>query len=106
MGVAAGLAGHLEQVWFRGTHGDIGGQLGGFEAARPLANLSLVWMLKRAEACGLPLPEGWKARFFTDATAPSVGTWRSWGKLFLQRGPRVVGQDRSERIHESALDSK
>lgn len=98
--------GHLEQVWFRGTHGDIGGQLGGFEAARPLANLSLVWMLKRAEACGLPLPEGWQARFYTDVTAPSVGTWRSWGKLFLQRSRRTVGQDCSERVHESAKAPK
>ncbi|MBV1926223.1 MAG: DUF2235 domain-containing protein [Rhodobacteraceae bacterium] len=96
--------GHLEQVWFRGAHGDVGGQLGGFEVARPLANLSLVWMLNRAEASGLPLPDGWQARIFTDPTAPSVGTWRSWGKLFLQRGPRIVGQDQSERIHQSVAD--
>lgn len=96
--------GHLEQVWFRGSHADIGGQLGGFEAARPLANLSLVWMLKKAEGCGLPLPEGWHARFYTDVRAPSVGTWRSWGKIFLARSQRIVGQDRSERIHESVPD--
>ena len=97
--------GHLEQVWFRGAHGDVGGQLGGYETARPLANLSLVWMLNRAETCGLPLPDGWRARFFTDPKAASVGTWRGWGKLFLQRGPRAVGQDASERIHESVADS-
>ena len=30
----------VEQVWFPGTHGDVGGQLGGFEDARPLANMS------------------------------------------------------------------
>lgn len=98
--------GRLEQVWFRGAHGDVGGQLGGYEPARPLANLSLVWMLERAEVCGLPLPNGWQARFFTDVTAPSVGTWRSWGKLFLQRSPRVVGQDQSERVHESVANAK
>jgi uncharacterized protein (DUF2235 family) len=97
--------GHLEQVWFRGAHGDVGGQLGGFEAARPLANISLVWMLERVQTCGLPLPDGWQARFYTDPNAPSVGTWRSWGKLFLQRGPRAVGLDQSERIHESAIDA-
>lgn len=95
--------GQVEQVWFRGSHGDIGGQLGGYEAARPLANLPLVWMLENAEGCGLPLPEGWRARFFTDPGAPSVGTWGGWGKIFLIRKARVVGRDRSERVHESAL---
>ncbi|GHG91755.1 DUF2235 domain-containing protein [Pseudodonghicola xiamenensis] len=96
-----GWDGHIEQVWFRGTHGDIGGQLGGYEPARPLANISLIWMLEQAEACGLPLPAGWKLRFYTDAAAPSVGTWRGWGKLFLLRKRRVVGHDPSERLHES-----
>lgn len=93
--------GRVEQVWFRGTHGDVGGQLGGYEAARPLANISLIWMLERAERCGLPLPSGWRARFVTDPEAPSVGTWRGWGKIFLLRRARVVGRDRSERFHES-----
>jgi uncharacterized protein (DUF2235 family) len=92
---------HVEQVWFPGAHGDVGGQLGGYDVARPLANLSLVWMLERAEACGLPLPTGWRADFPTDPTAPSVGTWMSWGKLFWIRKRRVVGADRSERLHES-----
>lgn len=98
--------GHLEQVWFRGSHADIGGQLGGYEAARPLANLSLVWMLTQAEAKGLPLPKGWPARFFTDPLAPSIGTWRGWGKIFLWRRRRRVGQDPSERLHESVPGSE
>ncbi len=97
-------SGHVEQVWFRGTHGDVGGQLGGFHPARPLANVSLVWMLARAEGCGLALPVGWRARFGTDPQAPSVGTWRGWGKIFWLRGPRVVGQDPSERLHETVAD--
>jgi uncharacterized protein (DUF2235 family) len=96
-----GWPGRVEQVWFRGAHGDIGGQLGDFDAARPLANIPLVWMLDRAESCGLTLPEGWLLRFPCDAAAPMVGTWRSWGKWFLLRRRRVVGRDRSERIHES-----
>ena len=91
----------VEQVWFPGSHGDVGGQLGGYDAARPLANISLVWMLEKAEACGLPLPMGWRLDFPTDPTAPSVGTWMGWGKLFWIRRRRVVGQDRSERLHES-----
>ncbi|MDC0736842.1 DUF2235 domain-containing protein [Cognatishimia sp. SS12] len=98
-----GWAGKAEQVWFRGTHGDVGGHLDGVEAARPLANIPLVWMLGRAETCGLPLPRDWRGRFPLDVTAPSIGTWRGWGKLFLLRGKRKVGADRSESIHETAL---
>ena len=92
----------VQQVWFPGTHGDVGGQLSGYEAARPLANVSLHWMLERAEECGLTLPQGWAARFPADPAAPSVGTWRGWGKIFLLRKKRVVGEDISERVHETA----
>jgi uncharacterized protein (DUF2235 family) len=93
--------GNVEQVWFRGAHGDIGGQLGGFDAARPLSNIPLVWMLDRAEACGLPLPPRWRARFPCDPAAPMAGTFRGAGKLFLLRGRRPIGQDRSEHLHPS-----
>lgn len=92
---------HVEQVWFRGAHGDVGGQLGGFEPARPLANVPLVWMLDKAQACGLPLPADWRARFPCDPDAPSVGTWRGWGKLFWNRRSRRIGGDLSERIHDT-----
>ena len=98
-----GWEGNVEQVWFRGAHGDIGGQIGDFSAARPLANIPLVWMLDRAEALGLALPQGWRERFPCDPSAPMVGTWRSWGKAFLLRRKRVVGRDRSERLHPTAL---
>ena len=95
--------GRLEQVWFPGTHGDVGGQLGDFQEARPLANLPLVWMLGQAEFRGLPLPPGWRDRFPMDIHAPSVGQWRGFAKLFWLRKPRVVGADPSERLHDSAL---
>ncbi|APG46588.1 DUF2235 domain-containing protein [Phaeobacter porticola] len=96
-----GHDGKVEQVWFRGSHGDVGGQLGGFEDARALSNVSLVWMLERAEDTGLPLPRDWRMRFPVDPSAPSVGTWRGWGKIFLLRGKRRVGLDSSERLHSS-----
>ena len=93
--------GEIVQMWFRGTHGDVGGQLGGCQEARPLANISLVWMLERMEACGVALPEGWRGRYPVDVDAPSVGTWRGWGKIFLLRQARKVGADPSERLHDS-----
>ncbi|MEH7827485.1 DUF2235 domain-containing protein [Gemmobacter denitrificans] len=97
-----GWEGNVEQVWFRGAHGDVGGQIGSCEAARPLANIPLVWMLERAEACGLRLPQDWRGRFPCDAAAPMVGTWRGWGAAFLLRKARVVGRDPSERVHPTA----
>lgn len=97
-----GWSGHVEQMWFKGTHTDVGGHLDGFEPARPLANIPLVWMMEKAEDCGLPLPEGWRGRFPQDAAAPSVGHWRGWAKIFLLRAKRRVGEDPSEYIHDSA----
>lgn len=104
--LSGGWQGAIEQVWFRGSHGDVGGQLGGFEAARPLANLPLVWMLGKAEGCGLALPAGWRGAFPCDPGAPSVGTVRGWGKAFLLRARRHVGVDPSERIHPTARDCR
>lgn len=101
-----GWAGQVEQVWFRGTHGDIGGQLGGFDAARPLANIPLVWMLERLERCGLDLGPDWRARFPCDPEAPSVGTWMGLGKLFVLRSVRVVGQDPSESLHPTLVRAR
>ncbi|WP_240768906.1 DUF2235 domain-containing protein [Paracoccus liaowanqingii] len=92
-------AGRIEQMWFRGAHPDIGGQLSGAERARPLANIPLVWMLERGESVGLPLPPGWRALFPCDAAAPSVGTWRHWGKAFLARSPRQAGRYATEAVH-------
>ncbi len=98
-----GHEGQVEQVWFRGSHGDIGGQLTGKIEARPLSNIPLVWMVERLEQCGLPLPDDWRARFPMDADAPSVGTWRGWGKYFLARKKRIVGTDPTESIHPTAI---
>jgi uncharacterized protein (DUF2235 family) len=94
--------GRIEQVWFRGSHGDVGGQLGGFGAARPLSNIPLVWMLEKAEGRNLSLPRDWREGLEMDASVPSVGTVRGWGKAFLLRAKRQVGRDPSESIHPTA----
>ncbi|SFH06569.1 DUF2235 domain-containing protein [Ensifer sp. OV372] len=39
----------VEQVWFAGSHGDVGG---GY-VDRSLADIPLVWMAEKAQACGL-----------------------------------------------------
>ena len=91
----------IRQFRFKGSHGDVGGQLDGRHHARPLSNIPLVWMLENAEEMGLALPEGWRGCFAQDAGARSIGTWAGWGKLFVNRRARPVGRDLSERLHES-----
>lgn len=98
--------GSVEQVWFRGTHGDLGGQLNGRHVARPLANVPLVWLLSRMEDVGLDLPADWRDRFPADREAPTVGNWRGFGPVFLARKRRVVGHDPSEWLHPSAADHR
>lgn len=102
--VPAGHGSKIDQVWFIGTHGDVGGQIGGRQDTRPLANISLTWMLARAETCGLQLPDTWRARFASDASAPSMGRWAGWSKLFWLRSQRKVLEDRSERLHQTLVD--
>lgn len=94
----------VEQVWFRGTHGDIGGQLNGRHSARPRANVPLVWLLSRLQDVGLELPSDWRDRFPTDADAPSAGNWRGFGPVFIVRRRRSVGSEPSEWLHPSAKD--
>lgn len=94
--------GVMEQVWFNGSHGDVGGQVGNFPAARPLSNIPLVWMLERLSACEVPLPPDWQEQFPCDPDAPRMGTWHGIGKLFLIRSKRVVCADPSERLHHTA----
>ncbi|MEM8580625.1 MAG: DUF2235 domain-containing protein [Pseudomonadota bacterium] len=100
-----GWDGHVEQVWFRGTHGDVGGQLNGRREARRLSNIPFVWMMEQAETCGLRLPDRWQADYPCDPAAPSVGMNRGWGKLFWLRKQRNVGQDRSEHLHDTVPSS-
>ncbi len=94
--------GVMEQMWFRGCHGDIGGHLMGFDAARPLSNIPLVWMLEKLAGCNVRLPDDCHERFWENVTAPSVGSFRGWSKMFLWRKRRVIGVDPSERIHPTA----
>ncbi len=94
--------GNVQQMWFRGAHGDIGGMIGDDQSARPLANIPFVWMLDRAQTVGLELPEDWRGRYPCDPAAPMVGTMRGWGMMFLFRRKRRILRDPSESVHPSA----
>jgi uncharacterized protein (DUF2235 family) len=93
--------GRLEQAWFPGTHGDVGGDVKGRPEVRPLSNIALNWMLRRAEQNGLTLPEGWEERFPEDPAAPMAGNRRGIARFFLLRQPRRTGNGDGEAIHLS-----
>jgi len=96
--------GRLEQAWFPGAHGDVGGDVAAAPVARGLANVSLNWMLRQAESHGLVLPEKWEARFPEDPSAPCVGSRRGISKLFLLRRRRAPGGGDGEVLHLSIRD--
>lgn len=93
--------GRLEQVWFPGSHPDVGGDVRGFPQGRSLGNLSLNWMLTRAERHGLLLPDNWRTQFPQDPAGPMHGTWRGSSAMFLLRSRRRVGTADGETVHLS-----
>ena len=97
---APGWSGVLEQAWFAGTHGDIGGH----PAARGLSNIPLVWMLEKAEECGLKLTQNWRSRYPTDPLGKSVSSWKGVGGLFLFREPRRIPAGNGHFIHPSVRE--
>ena len=52
----------IEQVWFPGCHGDVGGQ----ESDRRISDITLEWMLRRAEEEGLKLRSDWRESLSAD----------------------------------------
>nr|WP_237072507.1 DUF2235 domain-containing protein [Pseudaestuariivita rosea] len=89
----------ITQMWFDGVHGDIGGQVGHFQAARPRSNISFVWVMEQLQNSGLPLPLNWQDEFPQDITAPSVGTFRRGGMIMIRRRDRIVGRYPTEQLH-------
>ena len=74
----------IEQVWFAGSHGDVGGQGG----ERRTSDISLRWMVQKATAVGLLPVEGWE-----DRLNPDIAGEISSSRRFFWRFPR--GKERS-----------
>ncbi|MEO1550792.1 MAG: DUF2235 domain-containing protein [Pseudomonadota bacterium] len=91
----------VQQMWFPGGHGDVGGHVWRAPSARPLANLSLVWVLERAQACGLQLPPNWRARLPTDPAAARQNLWAGHNRFFWRRAARTAGEHPTEALHDS-----
>ncbi|EPC04090.1 hypothetical protein L861_01925 [Litchfieldella anticariensis FP35 = DSM 16096] len=89
----------IEQVWFPGSHADVGG---GY-AMRGLAEISLQWMVERAKAQGLrfnedikPLQPADPTAMLHDSLATPGGRMLKW--LHLGARPRMIPE--GALIHE------
>jgi hypothetical protein len=87
-------SGAVEQMWFRGAHGDVGGQLDGYTPARPLSNIPLTgcWGRPRPRACRCR--SLWRTRYITDASGTGQRDTRGAGRWFVARHARKVGATR------------
>ncbi|MBR0664343.1 DUF2235 domain-containing protein [Roseomonas hellenica] len=107
-GTRSGWTETLEQVWFRGAHGDIGG---GYPETG-LSDITLGWMLERAARHGLalrpgaliPLKPDPMARLHDEtATRPSwswLGTWPRWAMVL----PGVASTGAGIVVHASVFE--
>lgn len=81
----------LEQVWFSGCHGDIGGGTvarGGVDDATMLSDITLSWMISKALALGLEIDAGFVQRYTNLPAKYSLDAiHESWLPLF---GPPKV----------------
>ena len=107
----------VEQMWFAGVHNDIGGG----NPDRGLADLAIIWLKDKAEACGLVFDN----EYFTKIVAPNpLGkvheslTWyyRMVGMLAAHKYDSIPGYSRikgvmyrriggrtNERLHPSVM---
>ena len=80
------------EVWFRGSHSDIGGGNGNIG----LNNISFCWMLRKAAAAGLPIDQ---VRVLDASGASKPATPVRWPRDFVKNSPREIGKN--DRVHYS-----
>lgn len=75
----------IEQVWFSGCHGDVGGgtpPAGGVDAATRLCDITFGWMLGKAQALGLAFDPAVTAQYATFAAEVALDRINeSWSPL-------------------------
>ena len=86
----------MEQVWFPGSRGDVGGP----GTDRGMSNISLAWMLGKAESQGLLLAEGWRDRLPQDATGDIRASRRHVWRLVPEKKRSIP---EGAKIHRSAV---
>lgn len=94
----------IEQVWFAGAHADVGG---GYEDHRGLSDLSLHWMMKKAQDAGLKLRPGALDALQGDPHGrlhvSYKGKWRLFGKHTRKVAPGALVHDSVRQRMESGM---
>ncbi len=88
---SAPVEGHLEEVWFRGVHSDVGGGM-----SIGLSSIALCWMVRNAIASGLPLDPAELERFKTMRDPEALISKSFAPKL---DPPRRI--ESTDKVHES-----
>ncbi|MDD4736535.1 MAG: DUF2235 domain-containing protein [Kiritimatiellae bacterium] len=90
----------IEQVWFAGSHGDVGGS----EKDRRLSDFTLRWMLERSQAAGLALNGAEVERVQGDCLGAIHDSRRFFFRLYpaYQRPVCALGAG-TESVHESVM---
>lgn len=91
-----GAVQRVEQVWFAGSHSDVGGGV----VFSGLADLALAWMYERAATCGLQLDARVVAALEGDPTAEVHESRFSFYRL-LPAHVRKLGTTPTESVHHS-----
>jgi uncharacterized protein (DUF2235 family) len=98
---------HIEQVWFPGAHSNVGGG----SAGDLLADVSLAWMMARAESCGLALdpqarPVVGDPHWSQDLADSFADFLRGLYRFFNERHYRPIGTTRfgCEWVDTSAIE--
>ena len=94
------VAQQVEQLWFAGSHMDVGGGDTLTPQEQRLSNLPLLWMAERAAAAGLRFRDGFldelRAQAAAATTGPQNDPWTArWERLHrqthMEAGPRPIG---------------
>ena len=87
----------IEQVWFPGSHSDVGGWNKRPRIDTAISDVTLEWMLQKARYKGLRLRDGWRDVLKSEGSVPAVvneswrGPWRLWSpkRRHICEGARV-----------------
>jgi uncharacterized protein (DUF2235 family) len=93
----------IDQVWFSGCHGDIGGGTptgGGVDETTTLSDIPLSWMVNKAVALGLVFDPAFLAQYTTVPVKFSLDLLHeSWTPLYLKPASRPIGD--KDRVSNS-----
>ncbi len=91
---------HVEQVWFAGTHTDVGGGNRG----TGLSDIALLWMAQKAGSCGLALDTQYLDAISHPDADGRLHTKAPWFYRFLGTFKRQLGRGGlNEAIHPEAV---